>query len=88
MPEKFWLFTHYSSHENRSLSVSVCQQADRHEKLPGGSVLLSVLGDSCLSLSLGEAANFFPNVINSLGVHRRCVLPHKLLLIFHFLTPL
>lgn len=40
--------------------MSVCQQADRHEKLPEGSVLLSVLPETLLSLSLGEAAIFFP----------------------------
>lgn len=40
--------------------MSVCQQADRHEKLPGESVLLSVLPETLCSLSLGEAAIFFP----------------------------
>lgn len=46
MLQKFRLFTHCCTHENGPLSMSVCQQADRHEKLTGKSVLLAVLGDT------------------------------------------
>lgn len=49
-------------------------------------MLLAVLGETLPPL--WEAAQFFPNLINSLAFHRGHVLLHRLLLIFPFGLPL